>query len=463
MKKYLIFLLLLCLPAVYAQEASVQTISASDGSFNFQIPSEWTYLDLGGGVFAGSSQEAIDHMLSSGEVEAGEIVILAFGQAFMEAQMGVEAGSDLLTQAETLVESAASGQPPMMFAAPELITLPDGRSAAVAQTDESSAVEGGLFVIQASEDASVALVILGTQETLESAGEILLPLVASVQVGSVPLANSASLVWSIEDAFENGGNNIVVVDDIIYGSDGLTKGIVMFSLDGEALGSLEISDNRFRGATDIDVDADGNLWIVGITNEMMQISTAGEVLTVIDAAPNATREIAVAPDGNLVLLAAKEGGSGHVLQIWTSAGELLKDVDVTIADDTVWEMTLGADGNIYLLYLGSGISIYDFEGNLLQEDFASSSLGLFSFYSGFESLSDGTFMVGKKAIEGEDSYEVVHIDADGNLIGRYDNETLGLEEMFGASDFFLLPEGNVLVAESGRESRLFRMTLAPSE
>lgn len=458
----LVCLVLMVLP-VHAQESDVQTVISNDETFSLQVPADWYVVDMGTGIIATSSEAAFGNILQNNAPQPGDILVLAFGQAMLESEVGAVDGDDLRTQAEKVAASLGEGNPPLVFG--ELIEtpLPDGRPAVFGETTAESSQYGGFFLIDAGDGTTLGLVVLGLEETLDNSSDVLLSILASLTLGTPAPLNTASLVWSVEDVYTNLFNDLALVGEVIYTSDG-NEGVLKFSLEGESLGKLEVADDLYRGASDIAADSQGNLWIAdGFNPRVLKVTPEGEVLAVIEGGdkfdglnPN---NLAVGADDTLYMTVRRD--EANILLRWSPEGEFLSEVDITIPDGVVWAMSAAPDGNIYVVDFAVGIRVFDATGTLINDNFAR-SVTSFSLIGGFAALADGTFLLTKSFLDSDEGYDIMHLNAEGTVIGKYSAEDLGFGGFESPSDFVMTPEGDVIVSDSSAQgSRLFRMTIVP--
>ncbi|MBN1203088.1 MAG: NHL repeat-containing protein [Anaerolineae bacterium] len=457
-------LMIAAFPAL-AQDDLGQTAVAADGSYSFQVPADWMATELDNQIIlATSTTVAFEHLITDGLPQAGDIIVMALGPDAILEELGTQA--DLAAMGAAMEASLGEDDMPIIFDEVQVFPLPDGRQAATAEVAEDSQM-GGAFIVIEEEGKYLGMLLLTTQEDYAASEELLGNIALSLRLGGAEEAaasqESYSLVWSQADVFENINGAIAMGDDRFYVSDG-AGGVLVFSMEGEQIGAIE-----FEGAMVYDspvLAGDGNLWVSDSFNQTVYLVTQeGEVLQSFGGedqfdsiSPN---YIALGPDGNLY--AANSGDEGDSIQVWSAEGEFLREFPIGGEESFIWAMDMAADGNLYVVDLMSGIMIYDSEGTLVNDNFGGAQT-FFQMISAIAVMPDGSVFISREALEGEEGAEVVHLDANGNLLGSFTSADLGIDQFYNPMDFAMTADGHLIMTDGNIDgSQILMIAIAPAE
>ncbi|MBN1681785.1 MAG: NHL repeat-containing protein [Anaerolineae bacterium] len=458
------FILALFAVPVVAQDSLEQVIVAPDNSYHFRLPEGWLVLPGDGGThIAASSESAFQTLLGGEGAQPGDIVVLVAGPDTIAGEIGIAPGTDLETAAATF-GSDMGGDMALTFGDIEILDIPDGRKAAYNQTVEGGEQPAAFYLLDDGSGQLIAVVFLATDDDLTAQADLLYEIAISAQLGGAEMPDvaleSAELVWVKPDVFENIDGALLVTEDTIFVSDGVS-GIQVYSLDGELTGT--ITNDELLVPTSLALAENGNIWVAdGFGNIVAQVSLDGELVMSFggeDVFSGISPDfVAVGPDGSLYANDSRDEGTW--MQVWSPDGEFLSEFQIGTAESYIWNIDMGPDGNLYVVDLGSGILVYDLAGNLINENFAASET-FFRYVPVFVALDDGTFVMAAEILESEDeAMEIVHLDAEGSVIGRFAAADLGLEALYNPLDFALTADGDLIVTDGNMDgSQLFRITL----
>ena len=245
-------------------------------------------------------------------------------------------------------------------------------------------------------------------------------------------SETASLVWQqtqpvdyeADDGYVSADGIVVGPDDTIYVLDS-SVGIRVFSADGEPQGIIAPGD-PFFGMAAFDMAPDGTFWGMDIWGVVGHFDADGTVLSSFDATTTDIGEVAfiglqmlVGPDGNLYIVNPQDGDDDTatgVLYVVTTEGEVLRSFELGTQDYSFDAyMDFGPDGNLYVIdtYDNAGITVYDTEGNVLNEGIGQMVLSRAFVVGGLALGADGSIYVA------DSSSPVYHIASDGTLLGEF--------------------------------------------
>lgn len=468
----LLALAVLIWPVAAQDDILKQSISASDGAYHFRIPAGWIAFEAGDQIYiAASSQDAMDVILDSGsDVQPGDALVMVMGPEFLETGFGAAAGADLEELGMNFIASMGE-EAPVAFGAAEIVTTTDGRQAVTASGQSADGTMGGLFYI--FDDGSgqyVAVMIVTAADIFGEQHDLLVAIAESVQLGSSEYSapkETGSIVWDKPDALATVNGSIAVDGETIYISDG-SNGILIFSPDGEQTGSITLSEEVYFVPDGLALAEDGNLWVADALAQTVYLLTpAGEIVSLFGGEEMFTgfspQFINLGPDGNLYLDDTRDEGT--YIQVRTPGGELVREFALGMDSEAfIWDIDQGPDGNLYVVELAaSAIMVYDMEGTLITENLTPNET-LFRFIPTISVMPDGTIWFARSSLEGEIDYEMVHIAADGSLLGVFNTAELGLEVIYSPLDFARLEGGDIIVADANADgSHVFRMSIVPPQ
>lgn len=452
------------LPAL-AQGGLEQEIAASDGSYHFMIPAGWITLPIGGQqILVAPSEEAIERLSSDQLPEPGDLLLLAAGPQAVLDEFTDGEQADLETVAEKIKENLATGDMALTLGDIQTSVTEDGRPVASAESTGGD-LAGGFILFDQGDGQYLALAFISAPESLEDYYEVIGQIAFSMALGGgETLANleTAALVWVVPGVFKNIDGDLAISDDVIYASDG-SEGVLMFSHEGKSLGAITNKD--FFSLSSPVLAGNGNLWLVdAFGRTVVLLSPEGAVVqsfggeAVFDnLSPNF---VALGPDGNLYVTNSHD--DIDYIQAYTTSGELVREFAIGDLDSFIWTVEMGPDGSLYVIDLVAGIHVYSPEGDLLNDSFAATQTR-YQFISAFAAMPDGTFFLARQGMESDDGYTIMHLDAEGNLLGQFGAADLGLDIIYNPMDFAMTADGQVIVTDGNADgSQLFRIAIMPS-
>lgn len=441
----------------------LRPLVAADGSFSMSVPAEWVGFEAEGMYIVATDNDAMANILDKGIVGEGQVVILAIGPAAIWDAAEVDAGADAMTLASGLVASLTV-EYGLAFDAPVAVAMPDRRNAVYAEGVEGGAMDVSVLVLDDGSGDYLGMVLLGDSHAIDE--ETLFAMILSLQLGAPgPCCadEEAELLWLVVDPFVNidGAMDLLDANQIVVSDGG--DGLLVYTVDGKFV--TKIQDDAMFTMTSPGVDADGNIWAADMFNGMVaQFSPDGTLLQSFGGdgmfGGLSPEFLMIGPDGTLYLSTYDDQDIAS-MHAYTPQGDFRAEFPVGDADSFIWTMDMGPDGRLYVVDLGaSAIRVYDLAGELLDESFAQQATA-FAFITAFAALDDGTYLMSKSSyVDDEEMYVIVHLDADGNVIGEFTAADLGLDMMYAPLDFVLLPGGDVIVAAGDVDgSQLFRMQI----
>ncbi|MBN2302892.1 MAG: hypothetical protein JXQ72_00355 [Anaerolineae bacterium] len=464
-----IAVLALMITPVSAQGGLEQTLTSADGVLAYQLPAGWIVFDTGGQeIIINNTEDAFNNLVSGNNPREGDILILIMGPDAILEQYAPEDGVDNLQAMAEAFAEAGTADGTLTLAEIELMTAPDGRPMAGAEYTEDSVMGGAMFVFDEG-GQYYGMAVLAPKDTYEEYKDIIGDIALSLKLnagggdaGAEVALESAAVVWVKSDVFKNIDGGLALAEDRVYISDG-AGGVLVYSLDGDLLSTITHPD--FFAPNSPVLDADGNLWLAdGFRHMVFQMSPEGDLLQsfggedIFEALSPGF--LALGPDGNLYLEENREDEDW--IEVWTTEGEFVREFQIGDENSFIWSLELGPDHLLYAVDLVGGVRVYDLDGVVITDSLAP-NLTRFQFITAFAALPDGTFMMSRSALEGgNEEQQIVHFDADGNVLGQFLAADLGLDMLYAPLDFVLLPDGDVIVSDGNiNGSHLFRLRLTP--
>jgi hypothetical protein len=323
---------------------------------------------------------------------------------------------------------------------------------------------------------------------------------SSLKVGDEVALETASVRTSIdvsETLLSKSIHPAALFDSHILGW-GPCGQIVEVSLEGSIISTAE-QDECYDVRT-LYPAPDGSIWVPVrkaensdgpidyLLNLMPDGTRLGEIRS--DELPDDLRQIAADADGKVYLLytmttqSQNNPGIGLEetetwIQVWSSEGEFQYQFLVGQGEYVIPQgrgaLEIGPDGLLYFLDSGNnGIRVFDTAGNLIKDNIALNKVTIGNV-SGFRFLPDGTMVVGvyPGSFLPIAHPAILHLDADGQLLGIFSWGALGLSSETEAAnqwtndipiDFYMNDDGElvVLASTTGGIQVLF-LTISPPQ
>ena len=437
--------------SAFAQDGP-QTFTSADGTITFEYPAGWVGEEFFGMIVLANSQEALDAILGDAErIESGQaLVIVATPEAM--ATDGAMFGYTPEMPLEDVVNGYA-----VNVVGLEDVSEPESGSAgdhAIAYVEATmDAGEVRVYGVQLDEGAVGMAVLATAAGELDASVADAESIVRSMTYQAPPEASeTASLVWQqtqpidyeTDDGYTWIDGLTVGPDDTIYVLDG-NVGIRAFSPDGEPQGIISPGD-PFWGVTAFDVAPDGTFWGMDNRGVVGHFDADGTVLSSFDVTTTEIGEpsftglhVLIGPDGNLYIVNPRNGDDDTatgVLYVVTTEGEVLRSFELGTQDYSFDAfLDFGPDGNLYVvnIYDNTGITVYDTEGNVLNEGIGRAALSRVFVIGGLAVGADGSLYVA------DSSSPIYHLASDGTLLGKF-GESYYLTDT-GGDESPVFPEG----------------------
>ncbi len=443
----------------------MRPLVAADGSFSMSVPADWVTFETDGMFIAANDEAALENVMNNNTADEGQVVMLVLGPAAVLEVAEEDAGADGMTVVVGLAASLATDLD-VGFDDPVEMPLPDGRTMVYTEAKEGAAMDVAVLVLDDGSGDYLGMVLVGDSHAIEE--DVLFGMMLSLQFGvpaDMPVpTETAEVLWLVADPFVNldGAMDLLSADEVVISDGG--NGLVVYSVDGALVTAIQ-NDTMFTISSPA-VTADGNIWVTDMFNgNAALLAPDGTILLSFGGedvfgmlSPDF---IALGPDGNLYLTNNDEEGYTFI-HVYTVEGEFVNDISISDADSFIWSVDMGPDGRLYVVDLGaSAIRVYAPDGELLDDSFAQQAT-FFMFVTAFAALDDGTYLMGQASYEGdEDVYEIVHLDAEGNVTGVFAAADLGLDMLYTPLDFVQTADGDVIVSAGDVDaSQLFRMHIA---
>lgn len=451
---------------VAAQGDLEQSFTSLDGQLSYQLPAGWITFDIGAQqILAANSQASFDNLMGGEDPRAGDLLLLIIGPASLQEEFEFDEEATIEDIVE-IMQADIADEEDVQYGEIMVEPLPDGRPSARVESTENSPFGAAVILVE-DNGQFYGLAAIAGPDTYADHRDTVEAVALSITVTSAEDVaasfETATLDWVVEDVMVNIDGAMAMADDRVYISDG-ASGVLIFSLDGEQLGQITHPDFFAPGSPAL--AGDGNLWLAdNFESKVFLVTPEGEIVfsfgdeeTFGGLTPDF---VAVRPDGNLYV--TNQVDEVDTIQVYTPEGELVDEWPIGDLDSFIWTVEMGPEGEIYAVDLVQGIRVYNPDGDLIIESFAAAQTR-FQFVSAFAALPDGTFWLAREVVEGEDEeYTLVHLDAEGEVLGRFRAADLGLDAIYSPMDFALTPDGDVIVSDGNvNGSQIFRLSVSPA-
>lgn len=141
----------------------------------------------------------------------------------------------------------------------------------------------------------------------------------------------------------------------IYVADGSTEVVYIFPLDSDTQKPLEIDIPEFQFPQDVDVAADGSLYVAdAYANKVFHLTSSGTLIGELADFGGPTRSVSIAPDGRIYVVAGQYVATptGHYeYEVWVFArdGTLVDRLGRVLLRDASGVVAAGSAGDVYVM------------------------------------------------------------------------------------------------------------------
>jgi hypothetical protein len=453
---------------VSAQDNATQRYNfvAGEESYSFEYPTGWTAQDSTGLVVVYNGDAAMERMqsetLESGDafmyVAISEILQFMWDEFDPVTKLGAWPAI-VETNMSFVCRNDRCHSRDMTFSEPEPFEIPNGNHALFATgRDKASSIGVAYVIVEYAEGRFMLFFAQGLASELDKLEGYVKTSALSLQIGSDIILETATVSHVQTVQLAENIYPIAVIDNRIYTRDRCSEcpnELTIFSAEnGKEVGRIS-NPNLPAIAAIIPAESD-NLWIVtisGIQNfGVSLLSTNGEILSTLNIGVSRTMPILRTNiDGNLYMLVTREikpvatqpphevrrDETEVWLQIWNPSGELINQFKVYYEEYSSMSggadaLSLGSDGNIYVVDASTnkGIMVFQPNATLIQEGLGLGKV-MFQTISGFDVLPDGSIWLGvSTGAFDEPSNSILHLNTDGELLGTFNAEALGLPDLY---------------------------------